>query len=149
MSVQPDFLEQKCEIEEKITAFFNGFYHQVVYYPKFHCELNHIEHFWSNSKDYARLECDYTLNRLQKHVPEALTNVKILTFLGCYNWCWRKMQLYREGIAYGFSKWVKKTSHQKINTPGTEQWMRTHIKRYGALMKTVLRLKSDDIMLFG
>ena len=33
----------------------------------------------------------------------------------------RKMQLYREGVAYGSSEWVKKTSHQKINTLGTER----------------------------
>ncbi len=40
MSVQPDFLQQKYEIEEKITASPNDAYHKVSYYPKFHCELN-------------------------------------------------------------------------------------------------------------
>lgn len=60
MSIQPDFLQQKCEIEEKSTASPNGAYHKVIYYPKFHCELNHIEHFWCNGKDYARMKCDYT-----------------------------------------------------------------------------------------
>ena len=121
MSVQPDFLQQKCEIEEKIIASPNGAYHKVIYYPKFHCELNHIEHFWCNGKDHARMECDYTLDGLRKHVPQALASVKNSTILGCYNRCRRKMQLYREGVAYGSSEWVKKTSHQKINTPGTER----------------------------
>lgn len=31
-----------------------------------------------------------------------------------------KMQLYKEGIVYISSKWVKKIFHQKINTPDIE-----------------------------
>ena len=69
MSVQPDFLKQKCEIEEKITTSPNIAYHKVIYYPKFHCELNHMEHFWCNGKKYTWMKYDYTLDGLQKHVP--------------------------------------------------------------------------------
>ena len=116
MSVQPDFLQQKCEIEEKIIASPNGAYHKVIYYPQFYCEFNHIEHFWCNGKNYSKIECDYTLNRLRKYVPQALANVKSSTILGGYDRCRRKMQLYREGVAYGSPEWVKKTSHQKIST---------------------------------
>ena len=85
MSVQPDFFQQKCEIEEKITASPNDAYHKVIYYPKFHYELNHIKHFWYNSKDHVWMECDYTLNGLQKYVPQALASVENSTILGCYN----------------------------------------------------------------
>ncbi len=51
MSVPPDFLHQKCEIEEKITTSPNDAYHKVIFYPKFYCKLNHIDHFWYNGKN--------------------------------------------------------------------------------------------------
>ncbi len=53
LSQQPDFLTQKCEIEELISEW-HGLQYRVLYYPKFHCELNHIEHFWAHAKRYAR-----------------------------------------------------------------------------------------------
>ncbi len=121
MSIHPDSLQQKCEIEDKITASPSNSYHKVIYYPKFHCELNHIEHFWCNGENYSRIECDYTLDRLQKHIPQALANVKSSTILGCYDRCRRKMQLHREGVAYNSLEWVKKTSYQKINILGIER----------------------------
>ena len=50
LSVQPDFVSQKCEIEEFITKLTNGKHHLVIYYPKYYCKLNHIEYFWYNAK---------------------------------------------------------------------------------------------------
>ena len=43
--MQSDFLNQKYEIKESITNSVNGEYHLVMYYPKYHCELNYIKHF--------------------------------------------------------------------------------------------------------
>lgn len=31
----------------------NRKHHKVMYYPKYHCELNHIEHFWCSAKKWA------------------------------------------------------------------------------------------------
>ena len=45
LSAQLDFVSQKCETEESITKSTNGKHHLVIYYPKYYCELNHIEHF--------------------------------------------------------------------------------------------------------
>ena len=46
LSLQPDFLSQKSAIEE-VAMGIRGAYikHRVMYYPKFHCELNHMEYF--------------------------------------------------------------------------------------------------------
>ena len=45
LSVQPDFQSQKYEIEEFITSSAYRKHHLVIYYPKYHYELNHIDHF--------------------------------------------------------------------------------------------------------
>ena len=83
MSVQLDFFQAKCEIEEKITASSNGAYYNVIHYSKFHWDLNHIEYFGYNGKNYERKECDYTLGELRKHIPQALASVKRSTILRC------------------------------------------------------------------
>ena len=85
----------------------------VFYYPKFHCELNHIEHFWCSAKQHARFWCEYSLNDLRKRVPLALESVTNHTCLAYYNRCRRKMELYREGLTYGSASWKARTSHQK------------------------------------
>ena len=42
LSAEPDFAEQKSRIEELIEE--RG--HSCLFYPKYHCELNHIEMYW-------------------------------------------------------------------------------------------------------
>jgi hypothetical protein len=72
LAIQPDFVNQQCEIEERIQQFpGNEGHYQAMYYPKFHCELNHIEYFWCHSKWYARENCDYTIDGLRKTVGQS------------------------------------------------------------------------------
>jgi len=40
LEAQPDFLEEKSMLETVI----NTAGHEVIFYPKFHCELNYIEY---------------------------------------------------------------------------------------------------------
>ena len=42
---QPDFMEQKSTLEELIE----GAGHLILFYPKFHCELNFIGQYWGNA----------------------------------------------------------------------------------------------------
>lgn len=48
LSAQPDFMSQKCRLQEVIEAAG----HKCLFYPKFHCELNFIESFWADVKRY-------------------------------------------------------------------------------------------------
>ena len=43
---QPDFMEQKSALEELIE----GASQLILFYPKFHCELNFIEQYWGNAR---------------------------------------------------------------------------------------------------
>jgi transposase len=110
-------MEQKGEIEEVLESQS----HRALFYPKFHCELNHIEYFWCHSKRYARENCDYTIEGLREHVPASLAHVRNSTILACYWSCIKKMDLYRRGIAYGSKEWKSHTSHQKPYAPGEDR----------------------------
>src|SRR6266540_4099861 len=68
LSQQPDFLAQKSMVEETIEALG----HKVIFYPKFHCELNYIEQYWGEAKRYTREHCDYSWSGLLQTVPLAL-----------------------------------------------------------------------------
>lgn len=87
--------------------------HKVTYYPKFHCELDHIEYFWCDRKSWTRRHCQYTLAGLREDIPKALKQVKSSTILGHYKSCLKKLDLYREKIQYGTGEWKKLTSHKK------------------------------------
>ncbi|CCI10553.1 unnamed protein product [Albugo candida] len=73
MANQSDFKAQVGMIEERIVAAG----HQVIFYPKFHCELNCIENFWAAAKRYARKHCVYTWKYLPVTVPAALASVPL------------------------------------------------------------------------
>ena len=53
------------------------------------------------------------LDDLQKRVPRALATVLNHTTLVYFHRCCRKMDLYWEGINYGFLSWKARTAHQK------------------------------------
>ena len=122
LATQPDFMGQLCEIEERIRDFPGSEgRHQAMFFPKFHCELSHIEYFWCHGKRYARENCDYSTEALRKVVPLALQSVKSSTILGNYKGCLRKMELYRRGVGYGTVEWKNLTSHQKVYIHGEDR----------------------------
>ena len=87
--------------------------HRVMYYPKFHFELNHIEYFWCDGKSWTQRHYKYTIEELREDVSKALSLVKSSTILGHYKSCLKKMDLYRQKVVYGTGKWKKLTSHKK------------------------------------
>ena len=49
--------------------------HEVIFYPKFHCELNYIEYYWAALKRYTRDNCKYSFSELERTVREGMDNV--------------------------------------------------------------------------
>ena len=52
----PDFKYEKTKVGKK--PYSRG--HRVIFIPKFHCELNLIEHCWGHAKHCTKQHCDYT-----------------------------------------------------------------------------------------
>ena len=121
LSIQPDFQAQKYEIEESITSSANGKHHIVIYYPKYHCKLNHIEHFWCSVKKWVRENCQYTLDDFRRRVPRTLASIPNKTILAYYYRCQRKMELYREGFLYGLATWKACIAHHKPTNKDEDQ----------------------------
>ena len=112
LSLQPDFLAQRPLVREVIEDSE----HKVIFYPKFHCELNFIEMFWGAAKCYTRNNCDYSFKGLEKTVPEALNSISLET-IRCYaRRAWRFMDAYRKNLTglealYAVKKY---RSHRRI-----------------------------------
>ncbi|PWW74615.1 hypothetical protein C7212DRAFT_209359, partial [Tuber magnatum] len=49
LRAERDIYEQKKYLQEELK----GAGQEVIFYPKFHCELNFIERFWCTAKYYA------------------------------------------------------------------------------------------------
>jgi len=89
---------------------------QVIFFPKFHCELNHIELYWAAAERYARANCDYSFAALRKTVPEALDSVPLQTIRKNARFCFRYMDAYRRGLSWELAKFATKRyrSHRRV-----------------------------------
>lgn len=112
LAAEPDFRAQCGLIQEHIEA--RG--HLVMFYPKFHPELNFIEYFWGACKRYAREHCQHTLAGLRTTVPQALEAVPVTTIRKFHRRTLRIMDTYREGVALGSKEYKEKVyrSHRRI-----------------------------------
>lgn len=120
--LQSEIVAQKCEIKESIKNSINNQHHQVVFYPQYHRELNHIDQIWQGVKKQACEKYQYTLDDLRCYILQVLTSVLnhvILAYYHCYQ---RKINLHRENIGFSFSNWKAHTKHQKpTNKNGSRQ----------------------------
>ena len=91
---QEDFCNQRCLLQEVIEE--KG--HKVIFYPKFHCELNYIEMYWGATKRYARTHCNYSWKGLRHIVPEALDSVSLTQIRRYARRSFRYMDAYRKGL---------------------------------------------------
>lgn len=80
MFTQPDFVLQKSQLEEHITA--RG--HICDFYPKFHCELNFIEQYWGAVKyRYRSTQHTSDLEAMEKNIIACLDDIPLLQIQRC------------------------------------------------------------------
>ena len=72
--LQPDFVGQKSQLEERIES--RG--HICDFYPKYHCELNFIEQYWGAAKArYRKSPRAKTAREMETTVKESLDSVPL------------------------------------------------------------------------
>lgn len=109
---QRDFQEQKGWLQEKVEAAG----HSVIFYPKFHCELNFIERFWCAAKHYVRENCVYTIDGLRTTIPAAFNSIPTATTNRFYKLCSRIIDAYINGYKYGTKAFIDQVhkSHRRV-----------------------------------
>ena len=109
---QRDFQEQRGSLQEKVEAAG----HSVIFYPKFHCELNFIERFWCAAKYYVRENCTYSIDGLRRTIPAAFKSISTATINRYYEHCSRTIDAYINGFQYGTKAFSDRVfqSHRRI-----------------------------------
>lgn len=113
LSNEPDFKAQK----EWLTEVVENSDCRIIFYPKYHCELNFIEMVWGWLKSYHRRSSTYTFKHLEENLPLSLETKLPLSFIRrASQHCFRFMQGYRYGLRGSILEYaVKKyTSHRAI-----------------------------------
>ena len=112
ISLQPDFLAQKCALQEIIEEAG----HVCIFYPKFHCELNFIERYWGKAKYYTRENYNYSWSGLQQIVPISLESVNLIIIRKFAQHAWCYMNVYRKGISGKLAEYAVKKykGHRRI-----------------------------------
>src|SRR5436305_6621218 len=72
--------------------------HEVLFYPKFHCELNYIEFFLGAVKRYTLVDCTYSFPDLKETLPVALNSVSLQIIRWFANRGKRWMSAYISGL---------------------------------------------------
>ncbi|PCH39108.1 hypothetical protein WOLCODRAFT_84904, partial [Wolfiporia cocos MD-104 SS10] len=107
---QPDFIDQKSQLEEYITS--RG--HLCDYYPKYHCELNFIEQYWGHAKmHYHTSPQTSDINEMEQIVLRCLDNVSLLYA----NRSARFISAYAQGLSGAEAVWANRKYHGHRTLP--------------------------------
>lgn len=113
--MQPDI--EQPGAQNAVADYFDTLeYCDVVFLPKYHCELNPIERKWSFVKNQCRDDCDYTLQSMRINVPKYLNEMPKVLVRKHYMSCNRAALAYAEGLTGPLNTYVTKkySSHRRI-----------------------------------
>ena len=96
LSEEPDFARQKEYLAEEVEKWPGC---TIIFFPKYHCELNFIEMVWGWTKSFHRRTCAYNFKDLEREFPRTYTERLPLEFMQrAFMYCLRFMSGYREGL---------------------------------------------------
>ena len=114
LEAERDFQDQKGRLQEEVEVL--GY--RVLFYPKFHCELNFIERYWCRAKWFARENCGYNFEAMKAcaTVPEALASVSNASIRGFYRLALRTIDAYSAGVRHGTEEFKQNVykSHRQV-----------------------------------
>lgn len=116
LSQQPDFKAQ----QEWLTEAVQSSGHRIIFYPKFHCELNFIELTWAYLKNTLRATCTFKFDDLEKKVPNILDGIPVAHTRRRARFCFRYMDGYRQQLTGRLLDFAVKQykSHDSQNSTG-------------------------------
>ncbi|GJE94827.1 hypothetical protein PsYK624_110020 [Phanerochaete sordida] len=110
---QPDFAEGETLLETLCRS--HGI--EIIYLPKFHCELNPIERCWCHAKRVYRQNPNITTtdDEMERNVIAALESVSLLSMRRFCNTALRYMDGYRQGLNGAQSSYAARvySSHRR------------------------------------
>ena len=89
-----------------------------MFIPKFHCELNPIEHVCCRAKQYTRSNCDYSFVNLEKIIDTALDAVSVELIRKYFKKVREYHRAYREEIQMILKKYICTCMMQENNKRG-------------------------------
>ena len=95
LEAEEDFRNEISLLETIIQAAG----HEVIFYPKFHCELNYIEYYWAALKRYTRDNCQYSFAELEPTVLRAMDSIEVKTIRRFAMRSKRWMIAYMDGLS--------------------------------------------------
>jgi hypothetical protein len=113
MSQQPDFLRQREWLREVVEDAG----HQIIFFPKYHCELNYIEMVWAYIKSQLKMSCTHNFQDMLNLLPHVADNIPIAFIRGVSTHCFRVMSCYRVGLEGALLDYAvrKYRSHRSIS----------------------------------
>jgi hypothetical protein len=75
LEAQDNFLNEGSLLETVILAVG----HEIIFYPKFHYELNYIEYYQGRLKRYTRDNCKYSFADPENTIFQAMDNLELQT----------------------------------------------------------------------
>ncbi|KAI0244900.1 hypothetical protein BJV78DRAFT_1144295 [Lactifluus subvellereus] len=105
---QPDFVNQKSQLEEYITS--RG--HICDFYPKYHCELNFIEQYWGAAKtQYRDMQRTSTIEAMEENVIQCLDSIPLNQIRRYANRSARFIHAYENGLSGAQAAWANRRYH--------------------------------------
>ncbi len=130
LSNEPDFASQREWLREVIEEAG----HKIIFYPKYHPELNYIEMVWCKAKAFLRRKCSNNYNHLKRLLPQVLEEEISVPFVRrIERHCLRIMSAYCIGLEGPILDYATKEyrSHRRLSLNQMSDIQREFCERTG------------------